>query len=135
MSLTDVFVLPIALSPQDHFAVGPSQEVHEPAPVARRHDAAEVRALLRVLAVELLQGLLQRGQQGVPSGGRAEHVVRSHAALTGVEELGPDQTARGVRDVHVPQYHARAFAPQLQGHRGQVDGGRLQDEARHLLGA
>lgn len=135
LSLTNVFVLLVALSSHHDFAVRPFQEVHQSAPVSRWHNAAEVRAHLRVLGVKLLQGLLQRRQYGVPSGRRAEHVVRSHAALTSVEELGPNQTAGSGLDVHVPKYQARTLAAQLQGDWGQVKAGCLQDDARHLLGA
>lgn len=133
--LTDVFVFLVALSSYDHFAVRPFQEFHQSAPVSRWHNAAEVGALLRVLGVKLLQRLLQRRQHGIPSGRRAEHVVRSHAALTSVEEFGPNQTVDSGPDVHAAKYHARTLATQLQGHWGQVNGGRLHDDTCHLLGA
>ncbi|TNN65051.1 hypothetical protein EYF80_024790 [Liparis tanakae] len=106
---------------------------HQAGPVPGRHDAGQVGAALGVRAVELLQRLAQRGQQGVPRGGRAQHVVRRHAALARVEVLGPRQAAGGGRDVHPAVDEARTLAAQLQGHRGQVDRGGLQDDARHRL--
>lgn len=132
---TNIFVFLVALSSYDHFAFRPFQEVHQSAPVSWGNNTAEVRALLRVRCVKLLQGLLQHRQHLIPSVRRAEYVVRSHAALTSIKEFGPRQTANGGPDVHSPKYHTWRLATQLQGHRGQVNRGCLHDDACHRLGA
>lgn len=99
------------------------------------HDAGEVGAALGLLGVEFLQGLSQRRDHGVAGGRRTQHVVGGHAALARVEELGPQQAPHGGRNVHPAEDEARTLAAQLQGDRGEVDGGRLQDDAGHVLRA
>lgn len=132
---TKVFLLLVALSSDHHFAARLLEQLAQSAPVAIGHDAGEVWAAPRLLGVEALQGLPQRRDHGVTGGRRAQHVVRRHAALARVEELGPDEAAHGSRHVHAAVDEARTLAAQLQGDRGKVDGGRLQDAAGHVLRA
>lgn len=135
LRLTKVFVLLVALPSDHHLATGLLEQLRQAAPVSLGHDAGEVGGALGLLGVEVLQGLSQRRDHGVAGGRRAQHVVGGHAALARVEELGPQQAPHGGRHVHPAEDEARAFAAQLQGDRGEVDGGRLQDDAGHVLRA
>ena len=65
----------------------------------------------------------------------AEDIVGSHAGLSAVQELAEDDTPGCRRDVRSAVYDAGALSAKLQGHRRQVCGGLLHDEAAHRLTA
>lgn len=135
LRLTKVFLLLVGLPSDHHLAAGLLEQLGQSAPVSVRHNAGEVGASLGILGVEALQGFSQRRDHGVTGGRRAHHVVGRHAALAGVEELGPDEAPHGSGHVDAAVDEARTLAAQLQGDRGEVDGGRLHDAACHILRA
>lgn len=92
-------------------------EALEPACVALGHDAAEVVAVLRAWAVELVGRRLQLGHERVAPGGGDEDVVGRDAGLASVDALAPHDSPRGQAQVREPGVHDHgALAAQFQRH-------------------
>ena len=108
-----------ALPADDDLPLGGVQEGLEPRLVAVRHDPAVVRGGDRV-RVELLDDLLQQGQDLVLDRLGAEDVVRGHTDLAAVVELAPAESLDGVLQVTRPVNVGRGLPAQLQRAGGQV---------------
>ena len=65
----------------------------------------------------------------------AENVVGSHAGLSAVQKLAEDDAPGRRMDIRGTVHDAGTLSAQLQGHRSQVRGGLLHDEAAHRFAA
>ena len=97
----------------------------------RAHDPPVGGTGLRILAVELANGLREQRHELLQHAGRAHDVVRGHAGLPGVDQLGPGQAPGGCGEIDgVVDPHGR-LAAELQRHGREVLGCGPHDHAPH----
>ena len=89
----------------------------------------------RLVAIELAQFLSDLGHQGIAHRWLHQHMVGGDAGLAGVEAFAPGQAPSGDGDVGVVQHDHRTPAPQFQGHRRQLLGGCLHNQAANPAAA
>ena len=70
--------------------------------------------------IELSNGLLECGLQGLPHRWGHQHIVRGHTALAGIEEAAPGNAPSTHLQISIVQNDAGAFASQLKCHRYQL---------------
>ncbi len=111
----------------------PCEQLLEARGVALARDAAEVRALLRVVAVELADLARQDVDEALRHLAVHQHVVGRDAGLPGVDELAPGDARGGHLEVGALVDQARALAAQLERDRREVLGCRGHHHLGHAL--
>jgi hypothetical protein len=114
-------VVPFAADDDLAVAAGVEQ-AGQPGEVGLVDDPGVVPRHARIRAVEAADGLRQRPQQRRLDGAVDEHVVRGHARLAGVQELGPREASCRHLQVGVGGHDGRALASELERDRREVLG-------------
>ena len=107
------------------------QQASNPLEVIGIDDAAVRVGLLRVLTKVLLDSGGNLGHELLLHGAGAEHVVWGNAGLARVDKAAPGNPPASNDRVSIVQHNRGALATELQAHRGEVLGGRGQDDLAH----
>ena len=110
-------------------------EGDQAAVVGHIHDAAEVRALGRVVSVKSSDPFPELVDKGLRRILVDQDIIRGHTGLARIEELPVGNAPHRRIQVGVVVDDAGAFAAQFQGHGRQVPGRGLKDNSPHPGGA
>lgn len=101
----------------------------------RVDDAAVVRGVARTLGVEFLELRFELGDEGREDFPVDQRVVLTHADLSRVEGLGPEETAGSQFGIRVFGDEGGVAAAELEGDGGECFGGLLGDDGADVGGA